>query len=152
MAVDILFYNETDEDVEVYEAVIRDIVAEAVRFEGFDGHYLCNYVFVDNVRICELNRQYRGKDSVTDVLTFGADDDQLFGRCKHLGDVFISVDRMIEQAYEYGHGEVREMSFLALHGFLHLLGYDHLDAEGERVMFARQEAILDAKDIGREGA
>lgn len=149
MAIDILFCNETDEDVEVYESVIKDIVEEAARFEGLAGHLSCNYIFVDNAKIREINAQYRGKDDATDVLTFEAEDDVILGTRKSLGDVFISIDKMIEQSYEYGHGEVREMSFLAVHGFLHLLGYDHLDEAGEKVMFAKQEAILDAKDIRR---
>jgi len=149
MAIDILFYNETDKDVEVYEAVIRDILEEAARFEALDGCFSCSYIFVDNLRMKEMNAGYRGKESTTDVLTFMTDDDHHFSVRKHLGDVFISIDKMIEQAYEYGHGEVREMSFLAVHGFLHLLGYDHLNEAQELMMNARQEAILDAKDIRR---
>ena len=149
MTVDISFHNGTDEDVEVYESVIKDIIAEAAKFEGLVGRCSCNYIFIDNEKMRELNAQYRGKDYATDVLTFEAEDDLLFGKSKVLGDVFISIDKMIEQSYEYGHGEVREMSFLALHGFLHLLGYDHVDEADEKIMFAKQEAILDAKDIRR---
>ena len=149
MAMEILFYNETDADVEVYEAVIQDIIQEAVKYEGLTGRLTCNYIFVDNKKIKEMNAHYRGKDDATDVLTFEASDDPLFGIRKSLGDVFISIDKMIEQAYEYGHGEVREMSFLAVHGFLHLLGYDHLDEKSEKEMFTKQEAILNARDIRR---
>lgn len=150
MAIDILFYNKTDEDVEVYESVIKDVILEAAKHEGLTGKLSCNYIFVNNEMIRQMNAQYRGKDHETDVLTFEADDDDLgLGTRKSLGDVFISIDKMIEQSYEYGHGEVREMSFLAVHGFLHLLGYDHLDEAEETVMFAKQEAILDAKDIRR---
>ena len=150
MAIDILFHNKTDADVEVYESVVKDIVEEAARFEGLEERLKCSYIFVDNALMKDMNEQYRGKDYVTDVLTFKAEEEGcLFGVCKNLGDVFISLDRMIEQAYEYGHGEVREISFLAVHGFLHLLGYDHLDEEGEKMMNVRQEAILDAKDIRR---
>ena len=149
MAVSISFYNETTEDVEVYESVIKDIIAEATRFEGLEGRFSCNYIFIDNEKMQKMNAQYRNKDYTTDVLTFEAEDELPFLGAKNLGDVFISVDKMIEQSYEYGHGEVREMSFLALHGFLHLLGYDHLDEAGEKIMFAKQEAILDAKDIRR---
>ena len=149
MAIEILFYNETDADVEIYEAVIQDIIEESFKFEGLSGKYACNYIFVDNEHIKKLNAEYRGQNSVTDVLTFNAEEMPFFGSRKNLGDVFISVDKMIEQAYAYGHGEVREMAFLAVHGFLHLLGYDHLDEAGEKEMFSRQEAILDAKDIKR---
>jgi len=149
MAINILFYNETNKDVEVYETVIKDIVEEAARFEELDGCFSCSYIFVDNPKMKEMNARYRGKDYATDVLTFEGADDEHFSVRKHLGDVFISIDKMIEQAYQYGHGEVREMSFLAIHGFLHLLGYDHLDEAQELMMNARQEAILDAKDIRR---
>ena len=149
MAIDVLFYNETNEDVEVYEMVIKDIVEEAAKFEGLNDHFSCTYIFVDNMKISELNAQYRKKATATDVLTFQADAEEQFGVRKHLGDVFISLDKMIEQAYGYGHGEVREMSFLAVHGFLHLLGYDHADKAQELIMNARQEAILNAKDIRR---
>ena len=148
MAIDILFYNETDDDVEVYESVIKDIIAEAARFEGLDETAKCNYIFVDYELMRKMNAKYCGKDYVTDVLTFKTEGDELFG-VKNLGDVFICIDKMIEQAYAYGHGEVREISFLAVHGFLHLLGYNHSDEEEEKTMFIRQEAILDAKDIRR---
>ena len=149
MTIDILFYNETNADIEVYESIVKDIVEEAARFEGLKGCFSCSYIFVDNVKIRKLNAQYRGKDVVTDVLTFTVEDDHLFGLRKNLGDVFISIEKMIEQAYVYGHGEVRELSFLAVHGFLHLLGYDHLDETSRNLMNSRQEAILDAKDIRR---
>jgi probable rRNA maturation factor len=147
--IDILFHNETDEDVEVYESVVKDIVEEAAIHEALEGCLRCNYIFVDNARIRQLNAEYRGKDDATDVLTFASVDDGILGARRNLGDVFISIDKMIEQSYEYGHGEVREMAFLAVHGFLHLLGYDHLDEAGEKEMFALQEAILNAKDIRR---
>jgi len=148
MAIEILFYNQTDADVEIYETVIQAAIEEAYKFEGLTGRHACNYIFVDNDNIKKMNAQYRGKDAVTDVLTF-SEEASAFGSRKNLGDVFISIDKMIEQAYAYGHGEVREMSFLAVHGFLHLLGYDHLDEAGEKEMFAKQEAILNAKDIRR---
>ena len=148
MIIDILFYNETDNDVEVYESVIKDVIEVAAKFEGLDGATKCNYIFVDNELMRKMNVKYCGKDYATDVLTFKAEADDLFG-VKNLGDVFICLDKMIEQSYIYGHGEVREISFLAVHGFLHLLGYNHLTEEEEKIMFIRQEAILDAKDIRR---
>jgi len=147
--IEITFYNETDTDTEIYESVVASIVKEAASYEGLSGRNSCNYIFVDNAKIQELNNRYRGKDYATDVLTFEAEDNPLFTGRKNLGDVFISLDKMLEQAYEYGHGEVRELSFLAVHGFLHLLGYDHLDVESEKEMFDKQEAILSGQDIRR---
>jgi len=143
MNVKISFFNQTNEDVEVFEDLINDVIKKTVEMEGVRGKLTCSYVFVDNHQIKEMNATYRGKNQVTDVLTFPDDEDQ------HLGDVFISVNQMREQSYAYGHGEVREMAFLAVHGFLHLLGYDHLTAEEEQVMFSKQEAVLDAKNIRR---
>ena len=147
--ITINFYNETDTDVEAYESVVANIVKEAASYEGLTGRTICNYIFVDNDKIKALNKQYRNKDYATDVLTFEAEENPLFMGKRNLGDVFISLDKMLEQAYEYGHGEVRELSFLAVHGFLHLLGYDHLDEHGEKEMFEKQEAILNEKDIRR---
>ena len=148
MAIEILFYNETDEDVDIYESVIKEIIDEAASYEELKGKLSCNYIFVDNDKIRKLNSEFRGKDYATDVLTFESDEAG-FGIRKNLGDVFISIEKMIEQAYEYGHGEVREMSFLAVHGFLHLLGYDHNTETEEKIMFSKQEDILNAKDIRR---
>ena len=149
MRIEITFHNETDHDVESYESVVKNIVETAATYERLTGRNSCNYIFVDNSRIKALNNQYRGKDYATDVLTFPAPDEPLFTSRTNLGDVFISVDKMVEQASEYGHGEVRELSFLAVHGFLHLLGYDHQDEAGEQEMFTKQEAILNEKDIRR---
>ena len=64
-----------------------------------------------------------------------------------LGDIYISIDKVKEQAKEYGHSEKRELAFLAVHGLLHLLGYDHMEKEDEKVMFSRQELILDGYGI-----
>lgn len=147
--ITINFYNQTNEDVEIYETVVTNVVKDAASYEGLSGKNSCNYIFVDNDQIQALNSEYRRKDYATDVLTFAAQDELLLGSKKTLGDVFISVDKMREQAYEYGHGEVRELSFLAVHGFLHLLGYDHLTVEQEEEMFTKQEAILDGQNIRR---
>ena len=150
MAVKILFHNETTWDVDVYESVIVEMIHEAALQVELEGGQTCNYVFVDNAKMAELNGQYRGKNEPTDVLTFADETgDSFFPGDQFLGDVFISIDKMIEQSYEYGHGEVREMAFLAVHGFLHLLGYDHIDEADKEEMFALQEAILNAKDIRR---
>jgi len=149
--LNIQFHNQTGENVQEYESLIKDILSEAVKQEGMtDVFSECNYIFIDNQVIKEMNSQFRGRDYATDVLTFPHDSPKLGALSKKvLGDVFISLEKTREQAEEYGHSLARELCFLAVHGFLHLLGYDHLDAESERVMFARQEAILDAKGIRR---
>ena len=99
---------------------------------------------VDDEEIHEMNRSYRGIDRPTDVLSFPTrDGDALLGPPDgFLGDIVISMDRAVQQAEEYGHSLKRELSFLAVHGTLHLLGYDHMEEEEKRIMFEKQDAIL----------
>lgn len=109
-------------------------------------------IFVDEERIQNLNCKYRGIDKITDVISFAFLDNQNFQNeeVNCLGEIYICIPRMKEQAKSYGHSETRELSFLTVHGILHLLGYDHMKKEDEEVMFTRQELILDAADIKRE--
>lgn len=157
MGVDIQFYNQTSESVETYEAMITTVVNETIKQENLTNEMLeCSFIFVDNEQIREINANYRQKDAVTDVITF-AIEDEMPGEIKiqgipmprMLGDVFISLPRTREQAERYGHSFERELSFLAVHGCLHLLGYDHLEPEEEKVMFGKQEDILNALGIRR---
>lgn len=108
-------------------------------------------VFVGSDRIQEINRVYRGKDSVTDVISFAFEETQDFvcPEFRFLGEIYICIPRMEEQARDYGHSERRELSFLVVHGILHLLGYDHMKLEEEKIMFSRQEEILNAAGIER---
>ena len=108
-------------------------------------------IFVDEEKIHELNKNYRGIDRVTDVISFAFEDtkDLLYNNTRVLGDIYICIPRMIEQAEEYGHSIKRELSFLTVHGLLHLLGYDHMEKEDEVEMFALQEVILNEEGITR---
>ncbi len=108
-------------------------------------------IFVDEEKIHELNKTYRGIDRVTDVISFAFEDtkDLLYNNTRVLGDIYICIPRMIEQAEEYGHSIKRELSFLTVHGLLHLLGYDHMEKEDEVEMFALQEVILNEEGITR---
>ena len=157
MAVDIQFYNQTSESVETYEAMITTVVNETIKQENLTNEMLeCSFIFVDNEQIREINANYRQKDAVTDVITF-AIEDEMPGEIKiqgipmprMLGDVFISLPRTREQAERYGHSFERELSFLAVHGCLHLLGYDHIEPEEEKIMFGKQEDVLNALGIRR---
>lgn len=157
MGVDIQFYNQTSESVETYEAMITTVVNEAIKQENLTNEMLeCSFIFVDNEQIREINANYRQKDAVTDVITF-AIEDEMPGEIKiqgipmprMLGDVFISLPRTREQAERYGHSFERELSFLAVHGCLHLLGYDHIEPEEEKIMFGKQEDVLNALGIRR---
>ncbi|CCZ89123.1 probable rRNA maturation factor [Coprobacillus sp. CAG:605] len=108
-------------------------------------------IFVTPEEIHELNKQYRGVDRVTDVISFALEDahDVSLTDVRVLGDIYICIDRMKEQALEYGHSETRELSFLTVHGLLHLLGYDHQTKEDEEVMFGLQRKILSDLNINR---
>ncbi len=157
MGVDIQFYNQPSESVETYEAMITTVVNETIKQENLTNEMLeCSFIFVDNEQIREINANYRQKDAVTDVITF-AIEDEMPGEIKiqgipmprMLGDVFISLPRTREQAERYGHSFERELSFLAVHGCLHLLGYDHIEPEEEKIMFGKQEDVLNALGIRR---
>lgn len=101
-------------------------------------------VFVDNEKIQYLNKFYRNIDRVTDVISFAFEDNAkvLYNNVRFLGEIYICIPKMIEQAKEYGHSETRELAFLTVHGLLHLLGYDHMTKEDEEEMFALQEVVL----------
>jgi len=101
-------------------------------------------VFVDNDKIQYLNKNYRNIDRITDVISFAFEDNAkvVYNSVRFLGEIYICIPRMIEQANEYGHSETRELAFLTVHGLLHLLGYDHMEKADEEEMFALQEVIL----------
>ena len=108
-----------------------------------------NIIIVDNDRIHEINREYRNKDMPTDVISFALEDDEVFPNLevRVLGDIYISLDKVYEQSKSYGHSFFRELSFLTVHGILHLLGYDHMNEVDEKEMFSRQELILNEAGI-----
>lgn len=105
-------------------------------------------IFIDDEEMHKLNKEYRGIDRTTDVLSFALNDNKHIDTIVNsLGDIFISIPKMKSQAEEYGHSEKRELSFLALHGLLHLLGFDHtLGKKEEEEMFGLQKEILN--DLG----
>lgn len=108
-------------------------------------------VFVDDNEIHEINRNYRKVDRITDVISFAFEDNQdlMYNDIRMLGDIYICIPQMKRQAEDFGHSEKRELSFLAVHGLLHLLGYDHMNVEDEKEMFSLQELILNDKNIKR---
>lgn len=103
-----------------------------------------NIIIVDEEKIKYLNKNYRNKDAVTDVISFALEDDETFIKTdiRVLGDIYICLKRAHDQSIEYGHSFLREICFLTIHGLLHLLGYDHMNSEDEKVMFNLQERIL----------
>ena len=135
--------------------LIRRSCNAVLDFEHFDGPAEISVTFVDNNRIHELNREYRGKDSATDVLSFplgenGEYDIDEDNGCKLLGDIVISMERAMEQANLYGHPLQREVAFLTVHSMLHLLGYDHMDEDAQKAqMRGREEAIMSQLGLER---
>ena len=107
---------------------------------------------VDDPYIHKINLEYRGIDRPTDVITFALEDEKEVQAqdIRVLGDIYISVDRVVSQAKEYGHSRKRELFFLVTHGIYHLLGYDHMTKEEEKVMFDKQEKVLEAYGITRK--
>ncbi|MBR4619128.1 MAG: rRNA maturation RNase YbeY [Bacilli bacterium] len=145
------FNNLTDEEVQE-EQLLNDVLMFAMEKEKLENTSF-DVIFVDNQYIHELNKNYRNIDRETDVITFALEDDNTIingSDIRMLGDIYISLDKAHLQAKEYGHSFKRELSFLAVHGFYHLLGYDHMTEEDEKVMFGKQEEVLEEFNITRE--
>ena len=136
-------FNQTEEEIKELETV-RKVLEYACSKEKLEK--VCfNVIIVDNDYIHELNKNYRNIDRVTDVITFALEDEKDIvepNGVRMLGDIYISIDKAKSQAEEYGHSLLRELSFLAVHGFYHLLGYDHMNKEEEVIMFQKQEEVL----------
>lgn len=115
-------------------------------------HVMFNVIFVDNDYIHKINLEYRGIDRPTDVITFALEDEKMMpsGDIRVLGDIYISVDKVEEQAREYGHARKRELFFLVTHGIYHLLGFDHMNEHDAKIMFDKQEQVLNEYGITRE--
>jgi probable rRNA maturation factor len=149
--IDVDYRTDIPEGVTIDQAFVAQVLeAAAARIEE-KGEVSVS--FVSDEEIHELNREYRGVDRPTDVLSFALDEGEAFptgdAEQRMLGDIVISVPRAVEQASEYGHSTTREIAFLLVHGFLHLCGYDHEDEASEREMFGLQEEILDTLGIQR---
>lgn len=107
-------------------------------------------IIVDNKEIHKINKKYRNIDRETDVISFALEEGETIDEpVKTLGDIYISIDRVYSQAKEYGHSIKRELFFLVTHGFLHLLGYDHMNKDDEEEMFTLQEEILNSYGVKR---
>ena len=147
--MEIDFFNETKENLEEEFKTVHEVLVHGLKKLKID-EAIFNVIIVDNDYIHKLNKEYRNIDRETDVITFALEDDKTFNPdIRILGDVYISIDRVHSQSEEYGHSFLRELCFLAVHGMLHLLGYDHMEKEDEKVMFKLQEEILDEMGIKR---
>ncbi len=164
----IIIENEYEaKTLEDYETIIEEIVEAALDYEAFPYECQVSVTLVDNETIHEINYEYRDIDRPTDVLSFpalmydfGGDFDWIEGAgveiCDPesgeivLGDIMISMDKVEEQAKEYGHSEKREFAFLIAHSMLHLMGYDHMEEDERAVMEKKQEEILQSKGYTRD--
>lgn len=147
MYIDVV--NLLDEDIDELEP-LKEFLCNVCKDEKLDN-VMFNVIIVNNDKIHELNKEYRGIDRPTDVISFALEDDHTFNRSdiRILGDIYISIDKVRSQALEYQHSFKRELYFLAIHGLLHLLGYDHMNKEDEKVMFSKQEEVLSRYGIER---
>jgi probable rRNA maturation factor len=157
MILNIDFLDETNVVKEEHIGLVEKLLQHAAKVEGIEEGSEVSVTFVTNEAIHEINREYRDKDQPTDVISFaleelGEGEIQIVGEDipRILGDIIISTDRTREQAEEYGHSFERELGFLAVHGFLHLLGYDHMTEEDEKKMFGKQDEILGSFGLSRE--
>lgn len=142
-------FNETEEDISELEE-IKKVVNFALNYQKINNAVF-NIIIVNEETIKQLNKDYRDRDSVTDVISFALEDDETFIETdfRVLGDIYICLKKAKDQSIEYGHSFLRELSFLSVHGLLHLLGYDHMNEDDEKVMFELQERILDEYGIKR---
>lgn len=138
------FFNESSLNTKEYEKLIKSVLKTQKNKKEF------NIIFVDDEEIQRINREYRKIDRVTDVISFALCDDPDNEMVDELGDIFIDLDQAFRQADDYGHSITREVAFLAVHGYLHLCGYDHMTKEAEEVMFKKQDEILAAAKIERK--
>lgn len=138
------FYNQATIPTEEYEALITRVFYTIPLDKEF------SIVFVGDAEIQEINRTYRKVDRVTDVISFAlCDDADCPAEDTELGDIFIDLEQAFRQADSYGHTIAREVAFLAVHGYLHLCGYDHMTPEAEEIMCQKQEEILEAAGLRR---
>lgn len=141
------------EGYDEYEDIYLSLLKKTLDHLNLSFDPILSVTFTDDKFIHQINREYRHIDRPTDVISFAFldneedKDSQLHGQgivC--LGDIYISIDRAKAQAIEYGHPLKRELSFLFVHGLLHLLGYDHMTPEDEKIMFKLQDEILPSKE------
>lgn len=131
-------------DVDI-EKIVKISIEEALRTIGYNKDYEVSVSFVNDEEIHMLNREYRGVDRTTDVLSFPMDDEFQ----NMLGDIVINVKKVLEQAEEFSHSNEREISYLTVHSTLHLMGYDHEDESEKKVMREIEDKVMEKLKINR---
>ena len=130
--------------------VINSILRIVKKLEKLETEHMISFILVDNETIHQINKDYRNIDRPTDVISFATIDSSITRELSYeLGDIYISIDKVYEQATAYNHSVMREFAFLVTHGTLHLLGYDHIEYDAEQEMFKKQEEVLSILDIKR---
>ena len=143
-------FNDYDKDIKELD-ILKDFINYASEKLSLKN-VMFNVIIIDNDSIHKINKEYRGIDRPTDVITFALEDNKKIDtpEVRILGDIYISYDKVISQAKEYGHSIKRELCFLGVHGLLHLLGYDHMNEKDEEEMFSLQKELLDSYGIKKE--
>ena len=151
-------YNETTYNLKKEERVIKSMLKHMIRHEKLKNIYF-NVIIVDNPYIHKINKEYRNIDKETDVLSFPMFEREELDKLVRenetqllqdvMGDIIISIERVEEQAKEYGHGFEREFAYMLVHGFYHLRGYDHITDEQRKEMREREENVLSQLNITR---
>lgn len=147
--MEITFTNSGPQTFKKYKSLYIKLAKDVFAYLKINGNYVLEVNITDDAKIQEINRAYRGLDRPTDVISFAfldniVNEPPIIGEVPRLlGEIIISYETAIRQAEAYGHSLEREMKFLFTHGMLHLLGYDHQDADQEKIMFDLQDQILD---------
>lgn len=131
-----------EEDLDLEKALVF-----CLEEEGLEGDFEVSLSYVDKEEIQELNRDYRGVDSVTDVLSFPVYEGEILGPI--LGDIVLCPERARDQAEEFGHSFERELVYLSVHSMFHLLGYDHMEEEDKKIMRAKEERVMEKLGVRR---
>ncbi|KRL97583.1 rRNA maturation RNase YbeY [Levilactobacillus hammesii] len=162
--MDLEIYDKTKDGVPAKHVdMIKDVLEYAGKYLELAENTEMSVTLMNNEDIHRINKQYRGVDRATDVISFAIEDDETADDDfplvmdeemaaeipENIGDIFVSMDKVEEQAEYLGHSYERELGFLVVHGFLHLNGYDHMKPEDEKVMFKLQADILDAYGLKR---
>lgn len=132
-------------DLEAYYPLLEEYYFKTLKVLDLQDDYDLSMILCGPITIRRINRDYRDKDAVTDVISFAlldSEDEVEYEDKVELGDIFINRNRVFSQAEEYGHSVKREFVFLFVHGLLHLLGYDHMEKEDEEKMFSIQKKIV----------
>lgn len=146
-----LLFDDRQEDIEITNDmldIVKISIAEVLKEEEIDENVQVSISFVGDEEIQRLNKDFRGVDNSTDVLSFPMDDEFQIEETM-LGDVIINTKRVLEQAKEFGHSNTRELSYLTVHSILHLLGYDHMEDEDKEIMRSKEKSIMDSLKIYR---